>query len=130
MNRRVEAALLLGALIFAVGCVTDATAKHGYATPASDLNNVKNYAETAKGLPPEVVYGWGLKIDGDNAKWNECTSKEECHKVERTRPKKELLGVEKIAQQADVEGEQVDVLKLSLEPRPTYIVPNYRNQPR
>lgn len=117
--------LILAAAV--TGCLTDSTARHGYATPASDLKNVQNYAETAKGLPPEVVYGWGLRIDGDNAKWNECTSKDECRKVERTRPKKDLLGVEKlVGQQVDVDGESVEVLKLSLEPRPTYIVPSYK----
>ncbi len=126
MLRRVH---LLGLLAF-VGCVDHHKGADAPLTPepAFYANNVKNYGETAAGLPPETVYAWDLKVAGDIARYYECTAADACTKVERTRPAKEVLGVQK-AGKAEVEGEVVTVMKLSVEPKPTYIVPNWKPVP-
>ena len=103
------------------GCVDPLTTKP-VSTPAWDMKNVKDYTETAAGLPPEVVLGWDLVVAGDVAQWHECTAVDACGQVERSRPTKDLLAVGHAAQ-TSVDGRQVDVLKLSLAPRPTYVVP-------
>lgn len=86
------------------------------------MKNVKDYAETVAGLPPEVVLGWDLLVVDDVARWRECTAVDACGQIERSRPAKDLLAVARVAH-TSVEGRQVDVLKLSLAPRPTYVVP-------
>jgi hypothetical protein len=93
--------------------------------PEFYASNVKAYGETAAGLPPEVAYAWDLRIAGDVARFYECTAVDACTKVERTRPASEVLGIQK-AGKAEVEGEVVTVMKLSLTARPTYIVPNWK----
>ena len=112
------------ASVGAVGCVD-----HQKAGPVPEpvfyAKNVKAYGETAAGLPPDVVYAWDLRVAGDVARFYECTAIDECGKVERTRAAKEVLAVQK-AGKAEVEGEVVQVMKLSLSPRPTYIVPSWK----
>jgi hypothetical protein len=105
-------------VIGCVGCFTDAKAKHGYYTPAWDMKNVSNYAETVKGGDPETAYGWDLRIAGGVARWRECASAEECGEIERERPASEVLAFERVGIVHDT-----DVLKLSLAPRRKYIVP-------
>ena len=95
--------------------------------PVFYAKNVKAYGDTVAGLPPDVVYAWDLRVAGDVARFYECTAIDACSKVERTRPASEILGMQKVGK-AEVEGEIVTVMKLSLEPRPTYIVPNWKPQ--
>jgi hypothetical protein len=87
-----------------------------------DAKNVKAYGETAAGLPPETAFGWDLVVAGGVAKWRECASLEECGNVARSRPAKDVVGVERVGKTSTPEGE-VEVLKLSLAPRPSYVVP-------
>jgi len=113
--------------------ISSACADHA-STPIADpvfyAKNTKAYGETVTGQnPPEVVYGWDLNIEGDTAKWKECSSKEECTTVVRTRPKTELLGVEK-QPPIEVNGQQAEVVKLSFTPRPSYVVPNFKPEKR
>ena len=104
-----------------VGCADAQTTKRAN-TPEWDMKNVKDYAETVAGLPPEKVLGWDLLVVDDVARWRECTAVDACGQVERSRPTKDLLAVARVAH-TSVEGRQVDVLELSLAPRPTYVVP-------
>jgi hypothetical protein len=116
----VSGVVLLALASAASGCVDDRT--HQVAEPVFYARNVKAYAETAKGLPPDVVYGWDLTVTSEAARWRECPSVDACGRAERSRPAKDLLGVEHAAD-LDVDGTKVEVLKLSLSPRPTYVVP-------
>lgn len=109
-------------LSLSIGCVDGGKSGKPTSTPEFVAGNVKAYGETAAGLPPEVAYAWQLRVTGDVARWRECTSIDTCGDVERTRPASELLGVER-AGEAEIDGERVEVVKLSLSPRPTYVVP-------
>jgi hypothetical protein len=120
MRRRLAPLLVL----LASACV-DAGPRNAQATPAFYVDNTKAYADTAAGLPPETVYAWDLRIEGQDARWRECASPEICGTVERTRPVKELLGKQRVGE-TSVEGRRVDVLKLSLEARRTYVVPSFK----
>jgi hypothetical protein len=114
------------ALVFVLltsACV-DGTGKP-VSEPVFYAKNVKRYGETALGLPPDEAYGWDLGVTGDVARWRECPSIETCSNVERTRRASDVLAVERIAE-ANLDGRRVDVMKLSLAPRPTYIVPNFK----
>ena len=112
------------ASIAATGCV-DAGTKHAVPEPVFYAKNVKGYAETAGGLPPDTVLAWDLSIVGDLARWRECASADTCTMVERTRPAKDLVGVERLGE-TTVEGRKAEVVKLSLAARPAYIVPNFK----
>ena len=109
------------------GCIDGA---HGrpVSEPEFYAKNVKAYGETAAGLPPETVYAWQLRVTGDEARYFECTAVDVCTKIERSRTAKDLLGVKAVGK-ADVDGENVEVVELSLEPRPTYIVPTFKPVP-
>jgi hypothetical protein len=119
--------VLLAVAVLASACVDPLTSKRPVTEPEFYAKNVKAYAETAAGLPPDVAFGWRLTVSGDVARWFECTAIDVCGQVERQRPARELLAVERV-EEAVVEGRPVEVLKLSLAPRPSYIVPNFKPQ--
>jgi hypothetical protein len=114
-------------VLFALACsaCVDPLTTKPVSTPAWQVKNVKAYAETAAGLPPETTLGWDLVVAGDVARWRECSSVETCGQIERSRPVADLLAVEHVAR-SSVDGEEVAVLRLSLAPRPTYVVPYTR----
>jgi len=113
------------AALLALSACTDPLTKQGQATPQFYAKNVKGYGETVAGLPPEKVFAWDLVVVGDTARWRECLSIDECGQVERSRPASELLGVERL-KETDLDGRRIEVLKLSLSPRPGYIVPSFK----
>ena len=89
-----------------------------------DVENVKSYAETATGsTDPDIAYGWGFGLHGEVARWRECVRPAECAGIERERPAKEVLAIEHVGQGVLSDGTAVDVVKLSLTPRHTYVVP-------
>jgi len=94
--------------------------------PEFYAKNVKDYGETAAGLPPETVYAWDLRVAGDTARYYECSTIDTCSKVERSRAAADLLGIERGVGKAEIDGEVVHVMKLSLAARPTYVVPNWK----
>jgi hypothetical protein len=114
-------------VLLAAGCV-DGRGGRPVSEPEFYAKNVKAYGETAAGLPPETAYAWRLRVTGDEARYFECTAIDACTKVERTRAAKDVLGVKSVGK-ADVDGENVEVVELSLEPRPTYIVPTFKPVP-
>jgi hypothetical protein len=118
------------AIAFALTCVAcvDPLTTQPKVSPAWEVNNVAAYADTATGLPLEQILAWDLRIEGGTARWRDCSTIEECTDVERSRPAKELLGVERVGKRKTDNGE-VDVVKLSLAPKPTYVVP-VRKAPR
>jgi hypothetical protein len=91
-------------------------------TPAWEARNVAGYVKTATGLPPDESLAWHLEVVGDIASWRECSAVDVCTTVERRRPASDLLSFSPVGH-ATVEGEQVDVVRLSLSPRPAYVVP-------
>ncbi len=125
---RVLAAVFLLS-VASLGCVDGGKSGKPVSTPEFVAENVKAYGETAAGLPPDVTYGWQLRVTSDVARWRECTSVDACGNVERSRPASDLLGIERVGE-ADVGGERVEVMKLSLSPRPTYVVPAFKPAPR
>lgn len=108
----------------ASACVDPLTTKP-VSTPQWTASNVEAYAETAMGLPPDQVLAHDLVIVGDAARWRECTAVDACSRIERTRPAKDLVAVEHVAK-TSVDGEEVEILKLSLVARPTYVVPTWK----
>jgi hypothetical protein len=114
--------------LLAVGCTTYDRQGRPISEPEFYAKNVKAYGETAAGLPPETVYASQLRVTGDEARYFECTAVDTCTKIERTRAAKELLGVKTVGKAA-VDGENVEVVELSLAPRPTYIVPTVKPTP-
>jgi hypothetical protein len=108
-----------------VACVDPLTA-NATNGPEWEVKNVKGYAETAAGLPPDVVYGWGLVVEGDVVRWHECSTADTCGFIERTRPKQDVLSIEKVGQGSAGDGGMVDVLKLSLAPGRQYVTPYAR----
>lgn len=106
------------------GCV-DAGTTHAVPEPVFYARNVKGYAETAGGLPPDTVLAWDLSVVGDVARWRECDRADACTMVERKRPAKDLVGVERVGE-TTVEGKRGEVVKLSLAARPAYVVPNFK----
>jgi hypothetical protein len=118
---------LVDAIALAVACsaCVDPLTTKPVSSPAWELRNVEAYGETAVGLPPETTLAWNLVVAGDTARWRECSAIDACGQTERTRPTSELLGVERVAT-TSVDGREIDVLRLSLAPRPTYVVPYKR----
>jgi hypothetical protein len=96
---------------------------------AAGCGNVKGYAETAAGLPPDAVFGWGLAVEGDVVRWRECSAIDTCGQIVRERPKRDVLAIETVGKATATDGGAVDVLKVSLAPRPKYYVP-YTNPVR
>jgi hypothetical protein len=109
-------------------CVDPLTTKP-VSGPAWELKNIEAYGETAVGLPPDTTLAWDLVLSGDTARWRECTATDACGPVERSRPTSELLAVERVAT-TTVADREVEVLRLSLAPRPTYVVPYKRTTQR
>ena len=118
--------LTLGACV--MSACNDPLTPRATSSPTWEVKNAANYAETAAGLPPDEVFGWHLVVVGDTATWRECTAIDRCSKIERSRLSKDLVAVAQVAK-ASVEGEAVEVLKLSLTARPTYVVPTWKNPP-
>ena len=115
-------ALVTASAVLALSACADPLTKQGQATPEFYAKNVKGYGETVAGLPPEKVLAWNLVVVGDTARWRECTSLDVCGNVERSRPASDLLGVERL-EATEIDGGRTEVLRLSLSPRPGYIVP-------
>jgi hypothetical protein len=86
------------------------------ALAACHPSTVQDYADTVAGLPPEVRLAWHLEVVGDVARWRECTAPDACGQLERSRPADEVLRVER-AGHVLVDGQEVDVLRLSLAAR-------------
>jgi hypothetical protein len=112
---------LICSIALATACVDPLTTRP-VNTPEWEAKNVKGYGETVAGLPPETVLGCDLVVAGDVARWRECAAVDSCGQVERSRPAKDLIAVERVGKAA-IEERQVDVLKLSLTARPSYVVP-------
>jgi len=108
-------------------CVDPLTAQPA-PSPLWEVKNVAGYAETAAGLPPDQVLAWDLRVEAGVARWRDCASLEECSDVERSRPAADLIAVERVGKRA-TDGGDVDVVKLSLAPKPKYVVP-VRKVPR
>jgi hypothetical protein len=92
-------------------------------TPEWDAKNIKGYADTIAGLPPEIAFAWGFVFEGDVAHWHECPAIDMCGHVERERRSRDVLGVEHVGQATIADAGAVEVVKLSLAPRPKYVVP-------
>jgi hypothetical protein len=105
-----------------IGCVDPLTANQTNG-PQWEVQNVNAYAKTVAGTPArDIVYGWGLLLEGDTARWYECSAVDACGGIERRRPKGDLLAMETVGH-ATVDGGVVDVVKLTLAPGRTYVVP-------
>ncbi len=113
--------IVFGIVLVAAGCV-DPLTTHAVSTPEWDVKNVRGYVETAIGAP-DTALGWGLTVAGDVARWHECTSIDSCGGVERDCPARDLLAVAPVGHAALPDGTPVEVMKLSLSPRPRYVVP-------
>jgi hypothetical protein len=120
----------LAFLFFAtsVACVDPLTTQPS-PSPAWEVKNVAGYAETAAGLPPDVVLGWDLRVAAGVARWRECAAIDDCTDVERERPAGELIAVERVGKRT-TDGGDVDVVKLSLAAKPKYVVPVRKVPPR
>jgi hypothetical protein len=88
-----------------------------------DAKNVKAYAETVAGLPPEVVLARNLHIGGGVARWQQCTAVGACEESERERPANDVLAIEHVRSAGNEDAGGADWLSLSLAPRSKYIVP-------
>jgi len=115
-------AALLGITSFAA-CGSDPIVTQSVPTPNWYVNNVKGYADTAAGLPPDTTLAWDFHIAANVAHWRECTAVDACGTIERERPAAEVLAVEHVAQATAGDAGLVDVVRLSLAPRPKYTVP-------
>ena len=109
-------------LVFAAGCVDPLTGDNTLA-PEWHAKNVAGYIETVRGLPPDTAFAWDLSIEGDGARWRECSAIDECGLSERQRPVQDLLGVQHAGQTTMAAGRIVDVVRLSLAPRPKWVLP-------
>jgi hypothetical protein len=110
-------------LALVISACVDPMTTHATSTPAWEVTNAKGYVETAAGLPPDTVLAWDLRIAGGVARWRECTTVDVCSEVERDRPAAEVLAVDHVGQAAVGDAGAVEVVKLSLSPRPKYTVP-------
>ena len=66
-----------------------------------------------------------LVVTSEIVRWRECEGVGSCADIERSRPAKELLAIEHVAE-ITLDGRRIEVVRLSLEPRPTYAVPYVR----
>lgn len=110
-------------LLAASGCVDSGGRQPVQFAPAWAAKNVEGYVETAAGLPPEDQLGWDLVIAAEHVHWRECSAPDTCTTVERTRPTQDLVALASVGH-AEVDGHQVDVVRLSLAARPRYVVPS------
>lgn len=122
-------ALLAASSLALPACIDGGKDGTQVSTPAFVARNVKAYGETAVGLPPEVTYGWQVGVAGDVLTWRECPAVDRCGRGERTRAASDLIAIERVGE-VEIDGERVDVVKLSLAPRKTYIVPSVKVPPR
>jgi hypothetical protein len=111
--------------LLAIGCVDPATTNVAF-EPTWEVNNVKSYAQTVAGSPPDTAYGWGFVVEGDTARWHECASADTCGDVQRERPKGDVLAIERVGQAPAGDGGWVYVMRLSLAPGRKYVVPYVR----
>ena len=113
----------LFAVVSVAACGSDPIITQSVPTPNWYVHNVKGYADTVEGLPPDTTLAWDFSIAGDVARWRECTAIDACGATERERPAGEVLAVEHVGQATAGDGGPVDVVRLSLAPRPRYTVP-------
>ncbi len=90
--------------------------------PVWTTKNVEGYVETAIGLPPEQQLGWDLVVAGELVRWRECSAPDACTTLERMRPTRDLVALDTVGH-AEINGREVDVVRLSLTARPHYVVP-------
>ncbi len=109
-------------LAAAIACV-DPLTSNVTSTPEWDLRNTERYAQAVTGQRPDTAYGWGLAIEGDMARWRQCSGPRVCGETERLQPKVDILAIEKVGTVEAGDGGTVDVLKLTLAPRRGYVVP-------
>jgi hypothetical protein len=112
----------VAAALALVGCADPLTADATCAY-AWQVKNVEGYGRTVAGEPPDVVYGWGLVVEGDTATWRACAAVDACGSEERARPKEDVRAVERVGVAHVEDGGVVQVLKLTLAPGKKYIVP-------
>jgi hypothetical protein len=107
----------------AAACWVDPVTTQATNMPEWYANNVKGYAETAAGLPPETTLASDFRVAGEVARWRECTAIDACGRLERERPAAEVLAVEHVGHAIVGDAGEVEVVRLSLAPRPKYTVP-------
>ena len=88
-----------------------------------DARNIRGYARTATGEPQDTAFGWGLAIVGDTATWHGCSAPDACGESVTSRPKQDLLAMERAGTATVGDGGVVDVLRLTLAPGRKYVVP-------
>jgi hypothetical protein len=88
-----------------------------------EARNIKGYAQTATGEPHDIAFGWGLAIEGDTANWYACSAADTCGKSEKSRPKQDVLAVERAGTAIVGDGGVIDVFRLTLASGRKYIVP-------
>jgi hypothetical protein len=116
--------LALASVVLATaGCVDPLTPDAKF-SPAWDVKNVRGYGETVAGLPPDKVYGWDLRVAAGTARWRACDAPDACTTSELERPAGELVAFRTVGQIALADGNTADVLELTVEARPRYVVPN------
>ena len=114
---------VLFGLMSVAACWVDPVTPQATTMPEFYANNVKGYAETVGGLPPETALATDFYVAGNVAHWRECTAVDACGTLERERPAAEVLAVERVAHAAAGDAGEIDVVRLSLVPRPKYTVP-------
>jgi hypothetical protein len=108
-----------------VACV-DPLTTNATNSPEWEMKNAKGYAQTVTGKPPDTAFGWGLDLEGDVARWRECSTADTCSLVQRERPKADVLAIEKVGTATVGDAGVVAVVKLTLAPGRKYVVP-YKN---
>jgi hypothetical protein len=88
-----------------------------------NTRNIEGYAQTATGEPKDTAFGWGLAIEGDTATWHDCSAVDICAESQKSRPKQDLLAVERAGTATVGDSGIVDVYRLTLAPGRRYIVP-------
>jgi len=91
--------------------------------PEAVHKNVSGYVENARGLPPDVAYGWDLRVAGDVARWRECVSETQCSETQRERPASELLGTHAVGHASAGDSGEVEVFKLTLKTHRRNVMP-------
>ncbi len=89
---------------------------------AWDVKNVDGYIQTAKG-EPDTAFAWDLRFAGGIARWRECPTTDACGNVEHEQPASEVLAVQQAGKARGPDGNEVEVVRLSLAPRRKYTTP-------
>jgi hypothetical protein len=110
-------------VLVAVAACADPLTNDRTTQPAWVVNNVQGYARTATGDPPDTAYASGLAVEGEVARWHECSAIDTCGETQRERPKQDVLAIETVGKASVGDGGTVDVLKLTLAPGRKYVVP-------